>query len=88
MIEVPPDMPVTVPDREPTVATPGAPLLQVPPVVASLKVIAAPAHALVIPVIGNGDCTITWIVVVSNIPIQSVTLTLKESAPENPAVGV
>ena len=57
MVAVPPDIPLVTPVGV-TVAVAGALLLHVPPVVASLNVIAALSHTLLTPVIvpafGNG----------------------------------
>ncbi len=51
---VPELIPVTIPDV-PTVATPAAVLLQVPPVVASVSDVAAPpAHIIAVPVTDAG----------------------------------
>ena len=44
MVAVPGAIPVTKPVPDPTAATPGALLLQAPPVVASVKVSALPAQ--------------------------------------------
>ena len=52
MILTPPaDTPCTIPDDEPTVAVAILELLQAPPAVASVKVIFAPTHTEVGPVI-------------------------------------
>ena len=44
---------------DPIVATAGVPLLQVPPGVASLKVVPVPAHKELNPVIGDKGFTVT-----------------------------
>ena len=56
MTDVPGVTPVTTPVPRPTVATVVVPLVQVPPP-ASAKVVVAPAHTVVTPVIaaGNGN---------------------------------
>ena len=54
-------MPVTMPDAEPTVATPPV-MLHVPPGVASLRVVVVPTHAEVVPVIDAGrGLTVTYV---------------------------
>jgi len=53
MVTVPADTPVTTPLPEPIVATAVLLVLQVPPVVASLKVVVAPAQTDIVPVM---DC--------------------------------
>ena len=50
----PDDMPVTIPEAEPTVACAGLLLLHVPPVTISLCVIVDPTQTLLRPVIGAG----------------------------------
>ena len=53
----PPPTPVTTPVVEPTVASAGLPLLQVPPPVASLKVVVVgiePPQTIKVPVIAAG----------------------------------
>lgn len=55
IVAVPDATPVTTPVVEPTEAIPVLPLLQVPPVVASLRVVVAPAHTVNVPVIAAGD---------------------------------
>ena len=55
MVTVPPLTPLTIPVTDPTVAIAVLLLLQVPPVVVSLKVVVAPGHVLGTPVIGPGD---------------------------------
>lgn len=52
MMVTPAVTPVTTPVNDPTVATPGVPLVQVPPLVASVNTITAPAHTELGPVIG------------------------------------
>ena len=55
MSEVPPlgDTPVTTPDPEPTVATEGVPLVQLPPP-PSASVVVAPAQTVAVPDIATG----------------------------------
>lgn len=50
---VPAETPVTIP-VEPTVATDVLPLLHVPPLVASLRVVTSPAQTTIVPVIDEG----------------------------------
>jgi hypothetical protein len=75
MVAVPAVMPVTVPVL-PTVATPVAVLLHVPPVAASLKPVAEPTHTDAVPVMlpadGNG-LTVT-VVVAADVPQPLVTV--------------
>ena len=60
MVVVPAVIPVTTPEREPTVPTERLPLLQVPPAVALVSVILLPAHTVAVPAIGdNGLFRIT-----------------------------
>jgi hypothetical protein len=53
--------PVTIPEAEPTVATPELLLLQMPPVVTVLNDVVDPAHTIAVPVIDNGK---GWMVIV------------------------
>jgi hypothetical protein len=50
----PADTPVTIPELLPISAMVGSLLVQVPPVVASLRVVVAPWHTLLTPVIDPG----------------------------------
>jgi hypothetical protein len=61
-------MPLTIPLDEPTVAIAILLLLQVPPGVASDKVVVCPTHTLGVPVIGVGGVT-TFTVVVATQPV-------------------
>ena len=62
---MPDDMPVTTPPEAVTVASAGSPLVQVPPVDASLSVTAAPTHTPGGPVMATGAAiTITVVLVV------------------------
>jgi hypothetical protein len=54
MIDVPADTPLTTPVPEPTVATPVAPELHVPLLVASVNVTVAPAHTAAVPDMADG----------------------------------
>jgi hypothetical protein len=68
-VAVPTEMPETVPLVAPAVATEVLLLLQVPPVVASLKTVDAPTHIIVVPVIGNGlGPTVTVVVTMHPVP--------------------
>ena len=71
MFAMPADTPVTIPVTEPTVPILVGLLLQVPPVVASLKGVVAPAQTLVIPV-GAGGPGLTVSVRVAVQPVGSV----------------
>lgn len=55
MVAVPADTPVTAPVVDPTVATPGLPLVQVPPEVPSVKVVEEPTQTLAVPPIVAGS---------------------------------
>ena len=55
IVAVPAKTPVTKPLPEPTVATVVVPLLHVPPVVASLKLVVKPAQTFKVPVIAEGN---------------------------------
>lgn len=62
-------MPLTMPDDKPTVAVGVLLLPQVPPVVASLNVVAVPAHRLELPVIAAGDAvTVIGFITVQPVP--------------------
>ena len=52
MLDVPAAMPVTMPAVD-IVAIDGAPLIQVPPGVVLLNVVALPSHTLAVPVMGG-----------------------------------
>lgn len=54
MLALPVAIPVTTPVDEPTVAIEVVPLLQVPPVVALLKVVEPPTHSSAVPVFAPG----------------------------------
>jgi hypothetical protein len=54
IVVVPPEIPLTTPEEEPTVPTAVVLLLHVPPEVASAKVVVAPTHTDVVPVIDAG----------------------------------
>jgi hypothetical protein len=54
MLEVPAEMPETVPEDEPIAATDGLLLVHVPPASALLSVVANPTQALSVPVIAAG----------------------------------
>jgi hypothetical protein len=71
MVVAPGNSPLTIPDAEPIVAYVGALLLQVPPVNPSPKVVVAPTHTCVTPVIKPGD-ELTVIVVVAAQPVGNV----------------
>jgi hypothetical protein len=70
MMEVPADTPHAVPVL-PTVAIPDEPELHVPPAVASVRLVHAPAHTVVTPIIADGKgLTVATIVAVH--PVLSV----------------
>ena len=74
MVAVPAETPLTTPVEEPTVATPVALLLQVPPEVELANVVVDPTQVEVVPVIaakiGNG------------LTVAVITLVLSVMAPE------
>lgn len=70
IIAVPDDMPVTMPDEIPTVATTVLLLLQVPPP-ASNKAVVWPTHTMVTPVIVPGK-GLTVMVIVAAHPVLNV----------------
>ena len=55
IVSIPGDIPITMPDAEPTVAIAGLLLLHVPPPGELLKVMVLPTHTEVGPVIAEGD---------------------------------
>ena len=55
ILAVPADMPVTIPDADPTVAIAVLLLLQVPAGLASLKTMVDPAHTRLSPVMATGN---------------------------------
>ncbi len=57
IVDVPADTPVTIPVADPTVATPVAELLHVPPVVALANVVVPLIHVEAVPVIAAGAAT-------------------------------
>ena len=63
MVVIPPDMPETVPVVEPTEATDGAALVQVPPVTAFASPNELPTQTGVLPVIAAGTGFTVTIVV-------------------------
>ena len=63
MTVVPPLPPVTIPVVAPIVATAALPLLQLPPGVLLLRVVVAPWHTAIEPVMGVGTITATVVVV-------------------------
>lgn len=70
MVAVPPDTPDTTPDVDPTAAIAVLLLLQVPPL-ASLNVVVALAHTVVVPVTADG-IALTVTIIVSVHPVPSV----------------
>jgi hypothetical protein len=72
---VPADTPDTMPDDNPTVATPGVPELHVPPVGTSLRVVVLPWHTVVFPVIADGS-VLTVTVVEALHPARVVYFTI------------
>src|SRR5438552_391935 len=71
MVATPAATPVTMPVEAPTVAVPVALLLQVPPLMASVRVMVAPVHTVEEPEIADGaDTTVTVILVLQ--PVGNV----------------
>lgn len=64
-------MPLTIPEEDPTVATPVLLLVQVPPDTVLPSVVVAPAHALVVPVIVPG-LVFTVTIAVTEHPVLTV----------------
>src|SRR4051812_36472096 len=60
-VAVPAVTPSAIPLPDPIIATDVLPLLQVPPLRASLNVVANPVHAFLFPAIGAGPLTVTVI---------------------------
>jgi hypothetical protein len=70
VIKVEPDAcPEIIPVTESIVATVVVPLCQVPPVIASDRVIVNPGHTVIGPLIGaGGGCTINWVLILHPVP--------------------
>ena len=85
---MPAALPVTTPDAEPTEAIPGNVDVQVPPPVASVKVVVDPIQTDRLPRIAEGDgFTVTVTSVIAD-AIPSDTCILNTSVPLNPGLGV
>ena len=69
IVAVPVNIPVTMPEVEPIVATAGLLLVQVPPNTASLNTVVCPTHTPVLPMIGVGT-GVTVIVLVAAHPVR------------------
>ena len=65
---MPDNTPVIIPVEEPAVAIPVLPLVHVPPLVASLKVVVKPAQTAAVPVIDDGN----GLTVTTTVAIQPV----------------
>jgi hypothetical protein len=74
IVVVPAPTPVTIPEEVPTVAVPGRLLVQVPPVVASLRIVVVPGHALSVPVIAAGNGLMMIVSVPVIVLVQPVTV--------------
>ena len=62
-MQVPAEIPVTIPVEEPTVAIAVLLLLHVPPVVESISALVEPAQTLAVPLIPLMEVTVTtWVV--------------------------
>ena len=68
MVTVAADTAVTIPEVLPTVAMAVLPLYQVPPVVASVKVVVPPAHTATVPLIALG----AMFTVITSVTLQPV----------------
>lgn len=85
MTEVPVDTAVSMPEDEPMVATDVVPLVHVPPGVASVSGVVAPAHADESPLIPDMGLTVTVVVVKhpdSVYVIAGVPVAMPETTPE------
>jgi hypothetical protein len=79
---VPEDTPVTIPVDEPIVAIPAAPLLHVPPGVASLNVTVLPWHTVAGPEIGAGKgLTVSVLVVLQPVGNLNVMIVVPATMP-------
>jgi len=65
MFTMPPDIPVIMPEEDPAVAMPVAPLLHIPPVAVELNVVDDPAHIVVEPEKGIELTTVSYNWVIS-----------------------
>jgi hypothetical protein len=72
---------------DPIVATPVAPLVQVPPDIELDKVLLVPVHRAVVPLIVGVGFTVTVTVVVA-VAVPSEIRIVNASVPEYPDVGV
>lgn len=63
MTAVPAARPLTSPDAEPIVATPGEAEVHMPPLTGSVSVVTLPAHRLSVPAIAPGEDTIVTVFV-------------------------
>jgi hypothetical protein len=71
-VKTPEVFPVTTPETEPTLAIAGLLLDQVPPPVASVKVVGTPIHALAGPAMGEEEAGATVTMAVVKQPSESV----------------
>jgi hypothetical protein len=60
---VPTDIPVTIPEEEPALATAGLLVIHVPPVMVFPSEVVPPTHTVVLPVIGATGLTVSVVVV-------------------------
>lgn len=86
IVAEPTDKAETAPDADPIATMPVDPTLHIPPAIESVNVAVLPKHSNDVPNIVGIGFIVTWIVIVSEAPIQSVTFILKESKPEYPGV--
>ena len=76
MVAVPALMPVTTPVAGLTEATALLLLLQLPPAVASLNVVVAPLHTVVVPVIAATAVPVVTVTVVVAVAVPQLLVTL------------
>lgn len=82
MVTTPAEMPETIPVDKPTAAIPVLLLLHVPPDVASVSVVAVPAHMLAAPLIGEGEGkTVIDLVTVHPVPSEYVMRVVPVATP-------
>jgi hypothetical protein len=83
---VPAVTPVTTPDDEPTVATPVAVLVQVPPLTVLVRVVVADVQTVAVPPMAAGDGVVVIVVLAEAEQLLAVAVMLYTLAPA--AVGV
>lgn len=81
-------MPVTTPDDNPIVATPGLLLVHVPPVTASVSVVVPPMHIGAIPEIAGAVFTVTIIVEVHPATVYDIVAVPPETLVTRPVPSI